>query len=341
MLRTLPAYADASLIRTRTPGELEACDIVVDVGGQYDGAKWFDHHQRGFEHTFSADHRTKLSSAGLVYKHFGKDIIRAIAAQSPTAESVDGPEAKRQKTELDDATLAVVHRKVYEDFVEGIDAQDNGISPYPDAAAVLKFKPALSLPGMVAHLNADWNEPRSSEQQDAAFVQASDLVGAYFKARVSRTLRSWLPARELVHGLVAGRLGDGALDDTDRQILLVEGSYLPWKEHLYDVEAALGEEGKVKYVIYKDGSWRVQAVAVDAGSFVSRVPMPESWRGLRDAALDAKLREEGVVGDGDSFAAGAVFVHAAGFIGGHAEKEGALAMARASIARVAATAAVA
>lgn len=33
------------IIRTRDKSLLETCDILVDVGGQYDGEKYFDHHQ--------------------------------------------------------------------------------------------------------------------------------------------------------------------------------------------------------------------------------------------------------------------------------------------------------
>ena len=36
----------------------------------------FDHHQRGFDEIFGHGFVTKLSSAGLVYKHFGRDLIR-------------------------------------------------------------------------------------------------------------------------------------------------------------------------------------------------------------------------------------------------------------------------
>ncbi|KAI9192243.1 hypothetical protein LWI28_019907 [Acer negundo] len=36
---------------------------------------WYDHHQKGFEKIFGHGFSTKVSSAGLVYKHFGKEII--------------------------------------------------------------------------------------------------------------------------------------------------------------------------------------------------------------------------------------------------------------------------
>ena len=55
--------------RSRDPTVLGACDIVVDVGGVYDESKnLFDHHQRGFTEVFGHGFKTKLSSAGLVYK---------------------------------------------------------------------------------------------------------------------------------------------------------------------------------------------------------------------------------------------------------------------------------
>ena len=47
MLRQLPEYKDAEIIRTRDPALLDQCDIVVDVGGVYDPNKdRYDHHQR-------------------------------------------------------------------------------------------------------------------------------------------------------------------------------------------------------------------------------------------------------------------------------------------------------
>lgn len=47
MLKQLPEYKYADIIRTRNPDELAKCDIVVDVGGVYDADKHrYDHHQR-------------------------------------------------------------------------------------------------------------------------------------------------------------------------------------------------------------------------------------------------------------------------------------------------------
>lgn len=48
---------------------LDTMDAVLDVGGVYDAERdRYDHHQRGFDQVFGHGFKTKLSSAGLVYK---------------------------------------------------------------------------------------------------------------------------------------------------------------------------------------------------------------------------------------------------------------------------------
>jgi len=50
LLKLLPAFADHAVVRTRDPAQLAKCDIVVDVGGEYDdAAKRYDHHQKTFD----------------------------------------------------------------------------------------------------------------------------------------------------------------------------------------------------------------------------------------------------------------------------------------------------
>lgn len=52
MLKSLPEYKDAEIIRTRDMSKLENCDIVVDVGAVFDhDKKRYDHHQREFTET--------------------------------------------------------------------------------------------------------------------------------------------------------------------------------------------------------------------------------------------------------------------------------------------------
>ncbi|XP_050254137.1 uncharacterized protein LOC126700164 isoform X2 [Quercus robur] len=76
MLRLTHKFSAAQIVRTRDPKILESLDAVVDVGGLYDSTRdRYDHHQNGFAEVFGHGFTTKLSSAGLVYKHYGLEII--------------------------------------------------------------------------------------------------------------------------------------------------------------------------------------------------------------------------------------------------------------------------
>ena len=47
MLKQLPEYQRAEIVRTRDPELLAKCDIIVDVGGVYNpDTHRYDHHQR-------------------------------------------------------------------------------------------------------------------------------------------------------------------------------------------------------------------------------------------------------------------------------------------------------
>lgn len=55
MLKLLPQYEDAVIVRTRDVAKLNDCDIVVDVGAVFDHEKKrYDHHQREFNETLSS-----------------------------------------------------------------------------------------------------------------------------------------------------------------------------------------------------------------------------------------------------------------------------------------------
>uniref|UniRef100_A0A8C6R4F2 Melanocyte proliferating gene 1 n=1 Tax=Nannospalax galili TaxID=1026970 RepID=A0A8C6R4F2_NANGA len=95
LLRLLPEYRDAEIVRTRDPEKLASCDIVVDVGGEYDPQRHrYDHHQRTFTETMSSlcpgkPWQTKLSSAGLVYLHFGHKLLAQLLGTSEEDTVVD------------------------------------------------------------------------------------------------------------------------------------------------------------------------------------------------------------------------------------------------------------
>ncbi|KAJ2927140.1 hypothetical protein H1R20_g9941, partial [Candolleomyces eurysporus] len=302
LLKQTEAYRGADVVRTRDPATLDGCDIVVDVGAVYDPARQrFDHHQRGFGEVLGLGFTTKLSSAGLVYKHFGHEII-----------------AKKLGVPVGDEKVNYVYKLLYRDFIEALDAIDNGISQYPTEVEP-RYRNKTDLSSRVGRLNPRWNEEFNAATLDERFKEASALTGKEFTEQLDFYAESWLPARDLITELVNY---SKANFDSSGKILLFE-KFVPWKEHLFDLEKDAGngiEEGAATYVVYPDEGaqqWRIQAVPVAPQSFESRKALPEPWRGIRDDELSNLTGIDG-----------GVFVHASGFIGGNKTKDGALQMAR-------------
>lgn len=240
-----------------------------------------------------------MSSAGLIYKHFAREII---ANQVSTEEDVN-----------------LLYRKLYDTFVEPFDAHDNGISAYPDEIKA-RFHRPWDLFSQVNILNPAWNE--TGVNSDERFVEAVSLVRSNWERVLNFYCRSWLPGRNSMRRIIMRQTAQSATTINPRILVLDE--FCPWTEFLLEYEEETGTTGQYLYVIFEDStgsSWRVSAVPVALDSFKSRLPLPGTWRGLRDAELDAVA---GITG--------CVFVHRAGFIGGHRTREGAIQMATQALA---------
>lgn len=298
IIRLTPKFAGAHIVRTRDQTVLDSLDAVLDVGGIFDPEKdRFDHHQRGFDQVFGRGFGTKLSSAGLVYKYYGLEII-----------------AKELGLDAKHPDVDRVYVALYKSFIEAIDAIDNGVNQY-DVTDTPKYVDNTNLSARVGKLNPDWIEEQSAEKEDAAFVRAMELTGKEFLEALRYQGRSWLPARTVVANCLSSRFEA----DSSGEIIILK-QFCPWKLHLFEIEEEMKLDPTIKYVLYEDDrskQWRVQAVAVGPGRFESRKALPLSWRGLRDD----ELSKEAGIDD-------CVFVHMSGFIGGNKTFDGALAMAK-------------
>ena len=61
------------IFRTKDKSIIEGGDIVFDVGGKYDGEKYFDHHQK--ETAGKRDNGILYASFGLIWKHYGPELV--------------------------------------------------------------------------------------------------------------------------------------------------------------------------------------------------------------------------------------------------------------------------
>jgi uncharacterized UPF0160 family protein len=239
---------------------------------------------------------TRLSSAGLVYKHFGKEVIASLLGTSP-----------------EDGKVTTVWLQVYKTFMEAIDGIDNGVNQFEGRP---KYQSNTNLSSRVGNLNPTWMQESTPQLLDAQFQKAVQLAGGEWLEAVQYTAHVWLPGRAPVAEALAAR---HAVHPSGRIVQLMQ--YCPWKSHLYDLEEELGlgtPDKQPWFVLYEDEkkNWRVQAIAVGPNSFENRKGLPTAWRGLRDEQLSA---ESGVPGG--------IFVHVSGFIGGNTSLQGAKDMA--------------
>ncbi|RVE44872.1 hypothetical protein evm_010472 [Chilo suppressalis] len=306
MLKLLPEYKNAEIVRTRDTSKLEECDIVVDVGGEFNhDKKRYDHHQREFTDSLSSlrpelgnKYKIKLSSAGLIYTYYGEQVLQQLAPKEVPLTAAD---------------LKIIYKKVYENLIEEIDAIDNGV---PIAGEEPKYKIRTHISARVGRLNPEWNSSQNINL-DESFGKAMKLVSDEFLHTVNYFISVWLPARDYVKSSLENRFQVHAsgkiLEFTER---------FPWKEHLFDLETEIGIGGEIKYVLFNDKpkSWRVQAVPVNPTSFVTRKPLHPKWWGVRDELLSGVANIEGCI-----------FCHSTGFIGGNTTREGALRMAIGSL----------
>lgn len=316
MLRQLPTYRDSSIVRSRDLAILDPLDIVIDVGGIYDHSKLrYDHHQRGYDERFEFPRRngapdeprcTKLSASGLVYRHYGKQVIQQYYPELP-ADYLD---------------LAYV--KIYDGLLEALDAIDTGVELMPEGVTPV-YKDSTGLASRVGRLNPRWNEVDESSGEtpslDERFEDAVNICGADFVSYMTVVVESDIPAREYVERALLKRLETCA----SGQILALESGGLPWRGHLYELEKVHQIDPLIKFVLYQDvsGMWRVQAVTIEGSAFANRLSLPEAWRGVRDQDLEGVTKIPG-----------SRFVHAAGFIGGADTFEGVLQMAQVALREI-------
>lgn len=122
---------------------------------------------RSFDPFASTCFRHRLSSAGLIYAHYGLEVISEILKSNEQVLPRDG--------------LTKIYVHVYEDFVEEIDAIDNGV-PICLNNGTQRYRINTSVSARVGHLNPQWNS--STLVTPELFEKAISLVGTEFAERV-------------------------------------------------------------------------------------------------------------------------------------------------------------
>lgn len=315
LTRFTKEFYGAKVVRTRDQSILQGLDLILDVGAEYDpGRHRYDHHQKGFYERFSDSFHTKLSASGLIYKHFGREIVQNAFNSLFTDPKYIDP---KYRVEVQPEEWEGLYVRLYTDFFEYLDGVDNGVSCYPPDVKPKYKTQYTDLVARVARLNyTEYALKQPSEEEK--FERAVQLVYDDFMSEIVYIYTDLFVGLPIVKRAIERRFEV----HPSGKIIFLESS-CAWKNAVFRLETQLGIEGEVLFVVYKekhDGTHRVQAVPPTLGSFEQRKPINPSFHGLRDAEL-AKL----------SGVPSAVFCHASGFIGGAQTYEDAIKLAELSL----------
>lgn len=258
----------ATIVRTRDACGIEQADVVVDVGKMYDHSlRMYDHHQASFQEKWSETSPTLLSSAGLVWKHYGKIILEKIM------NTIDN----YHKYTPED--LEALHSIVYYEFFQEIDANDNGVNQYVDPPQQT-YRTNATLIGTISRLNG--LDVYNEIQQQEHFERAMFVAFVMFNVHLESHIRNYFMLKEgrekMKQYFTNNRVENG-------RIIVIEEDINEWQRLLKELDT--NEE--VLFVVYpRNAEWGVRTISKQG--FIAR----------RDLAPENVLRE--AVGDELTFA---------------------------------------
>jgi uncharacterized UPF0160 family protein len=315
LLNYVPEFKGSKLIRSRDKSVLEKLDIVIDVGGEYDFGKLrFDHHQKGFNEYYDKKNgfgNVKLSASGLIFKHYGHQIIRNSLKAIFEDERILEIEYRK---ELSNEEVESLCRKMYEKYFQHLDGVDNGHTRVPKGTKTLYKETPTGIVHRIARLNTPWWRKSTPESQDSNFVKAMALAKEDYLYILRDVYMREVMCKSIVKEFVQKRK---SFHPSGKIIHLEKNC--AWKEALIKVEKEMEIEGEILFAIYKNitgDSYRVSTIPLEPGSFEFRLGLNEEWRGQ---SME-QLRKTSGIED-------MVFCHHSGFIGGAVSLESALKMA--------------
>jgi uncharacterized UPF0160 family protein len=291
LIRLAAGAANVGIIRSRDPKDWERSDYVLDVGGQYDGIKFFDHHQAGYNE--KREDGTEFSCFGLLWKTLGVTAVRELLLPY----------------KLDDSMILEVVQDM-NNFVKGIDLHDQAqlkVMAHWSIDKKVRVEVA-TLQSIISSANnipfIDKNDP---VKINAKFYKALNFAEDFLERLIYKKA-----SKVIAYKYVTSRI------KADSKILFLE-EYCDWHE-------AVSKAPNIIYVIYPSTNgkaYAVQAAKKSPGANTIenlKMPFPEEWAGVAAAAL-AKL----------SGVPDVLFCHLGRFIASASTLEGAVALAEKSI----------
>ncbi len=217
------------------PKDISSNVIVYDIGnGKY------DHHQSNAR---IRDNGIKYSSFGLLFEEYGLRYLKKLKLKNTKA----------------------IYNYLVKDFIEGIDAIDNGIFPLIKADYKVK-----TVSDIIKIFNPSYLSNDSLDEQFVKAVNLAETILIYELKNVVGKVEAGVKVKKL-------------LNKTKGPILILD-EYLPYEETI--LTSLDGK--KIKLVIYPSnrGGYAINTVPISTIDKTSRVYFPKNWGGLSNSDLE-------------------------------------------------------
>lgn len=220
--------------------------LIYDVGRGK-----FDHHQID---ALKRDDGITYCSFGLLWKEFGKDYLK-----------------KKSFSNID-----ILWEYIDKDFIEGIDADDNGFFPKIDA--IYKVK---TLSNIIKIFNPSYD---SYETESEQFIKAVDVAKKIFIEEVL-----YANGKVMANAIINKILDN--LDSNSKYLIL--DKFLPYEETILN----RSDMNNLLFVAFPSnrGGYVIKTIPKNLEDKTARVAFPSEWAGLEGKELEEKSKIPGLI----------------------------------------------
>ena len=220
---------------SEVPKDISTKTIIYDIGKGK-----FDHHQTDAR---IRDNGIKYSSFGLLFEEYGLNYLKKLKLKNTKA----------------------IYNYLVKDFIEAIDAIDNGI--FPEIKSIYKIK---TVSDVIKIFNPSYG---SNDKEDEQFIKSVSLAESILTEEL----------KNVIGKVEAGVKVKKILNKTKGPILILD-EYLPYEEII--LTSLSGK--KILFAIYPSnrGGYGIKTIPISTTDKTSRVYFPKEWGGLTNDALE-------------------------------------------------------
>ena len=229
-------FGDFKVARvSEVPKDISTNTIIYDIGKGK-----FDHHQTNAR---IRDNGIKYSSFGLLFEEYGLSYLKKLKLKNTKA----------------------IYNYLVKDFIEAIDAIDNGI--FPEIKSIYKIK---TVSDVIKIFNPSYG---SNDKEDEQFIKAVSIAESILTEEL----------KNVIGKVEAGAKVKKILNKTKGSILILD-EYLPYEETI--LTSLSGK--KILFAIYPSnrGGYGIKTIPISTTDKTSRVYFPKEWGGLTNDDLE-------------------------------------------------------